>query len=103
MNPAVQSDIAILVLVGKQDAKALAEAKRIHGLFQKSHPEPTGDDKLDRQTLLLGKLDTSLQGTKLFDKKFDLQEAIADFVDRRLVKSDEARDWTWKERKYPTD
>ena len=100
-NPAVQRDIAMLILVGKEDAKAMDEAKRVYGLFENSHLEPTGDDKIDKQTLFFGKLATSLQGTKLLDPKFNVQGLIADFVYRRLVKSEESRDWTWKERKFP--
>ena len=100
-HPVVQHDIALLILVGKQDHKALQEAMRIHGLFKSSHPKPAGDDKIDKQTLFFGGLDTSLQGTKLLDPKFNVQGLIADFVDRRLVKSDESKEWTWKERKFP--
>jgi alpha-beta hydrolase superfamily lysophospholipase len=99
--PAVQSDISVLILVGRQDHKALQEATRIHGLFRSAHPEPTGDNKLDKQTLFFGKLDTKLQGTKLLDPKFNLQGIIADFIFRRLVKSDESREWPWRERKFP--
>jgi pimeloyl-ACP methyl ester carboxylesterase len=118
-NPTVQSDVSMLILVGKQDAKALKEAKQIHGVFEKYQPEPTGDDKLDKQTLVMLLLDTSLQGTKLLDasgvriefftregnKKFDAEvtapELIVDFISRRLVKSSESKDWVWKERKLP--
>ncbi len=100
-NPVVQRDIAMLILVGKEDAKELAEANRVNGLFKNSHLEPTGDDKIDKQTLFFGKLPTSLQGTKLLDPKFNVQGLIADFVYRRLQKSEESRDWTWKERKFP--
>jgi pimeloyl-ACP methyl ester carboxylesterase len=99
--PPVQHDIAILILVGKRDRKAAAEAGRIYGLFKSSHPEPTGEDKIEKQTLFFGKLDTSLEGTKLLDAKFNVQGLIADFVERRLVKSDESKQWGWKERKYP--
>ena len=99
----MQTDISMLILVGKQDAKALTEAKRIYGMFERSHPEPGGDDKLDKQTLFLGELDTNLQGTKLLDPKFNVHGVIADFVHRRLVKSDAAREWTWKERKFPNE
>lgn len=99
--PAVQHDIALLILVGKQDPRALAEAVRIHDIFSRAHPEPTGDDKTDRQTLFLGRLDTSLQGTKLLDPKFNVQGLIADFVYRRLMKSDESKEWGWKLRKFP--
>ena len=100
-HPTVQQNISILILVGRQNAKSMAAAKRIYGVFDKFHPEPTGDDKLDHQTLFLGKLNTSLQGTKLLDPKFRVKDLIADFVYRRLVRSDEAREWTWKERKFP--
>ena len=99
--PAVQRDIAVMIVVGKQDAKASSEAKRMYGIFAKSHPEPAGDDKLDKQTLFLGEFDTKLQGTKLLDPKFNLAAVIADFVQRRLVKCEAAKDWTWRERKIP--
>ena len=100
--PEVQSDIAMLILVGKQDPKALEEAKRIYGLFKTYHPEPAGDNKIDKKTLFFGKLDTKLQGTKLLDPKFNVQAIIADFIYRRLVKSEESREWTWQEQKFPT-
>ncbi len=99
--PPVQRDIAVMIVVGKQDAKALSEARRLYGIFAKSHPEPTGDDKADKQTLFLGEFDTKLQGTKLLDPKFNLSAVIADFIQRRLVKSEAAKDWTWRERKFP--
>ena len=100
-NDVVRSDIAMLILAGKRDDRAMAEAKRIHGIFERSHPVPTGDDRLDKQTLFLGGLDTSLQGTKLLDPKFNVAGIIADFVYRRLQKSDESHEWTWEERKFP--
>jgi pimeloyl-ACP methyl ester carboxylesterase len=99
--PPVQRDISIMILVGGQNPKSLSEAKRIYAIFERSHPEPTGDDKLDKQTLFLGELDTKLQGTKLLDPKFNLAAVIADFVNRRLVKNDAAKEWTWRERKFP--
>jgi pimeloyl-ACP methyl ester carboxylesterase len=105
-NPVVQSDIAMMFLVGKEDHKTLNEAKRIHGMFERWHPEPTDEDKktrLDRQTLFFFPLDTKLQGAKLLDLGSDVQDLVADFIYRRLVKSDEAREWTWKLRKSPTE
>jgi hypothetical protein len=94
-------DVAVLILVGKRDPKALEEAKRIDGMFVRYHPEPTGDDKINKQTLFFGKLDTGLQGTKLLDPKFNVAALIADFIERRLVKSEESREWSWHERKVP--
>jgi pimeloyl-ACP methyl ester carboxylesterase len=101
LSAQVIPDVAVLILVGKQDSKAQEEAKRIHGMFERYHPEPTGDNKTDRKTLFFGKLDTSLQGTKLLDPKFNVSALIADFIYRRLVKSEESRDWSWRERKVP--
>ena len=119
--PAVQRDIAVLILVGKQDSKALEEAKRIHGIFERHHPEPTGDDKADKKTLWFLLVDTNLQGTKLLDPKLGprielyahakgvkkddpkitVHDLIADFINRRLVKSEESKAWTWKDLKVP--
>jgi pimeloyl-ACP methyl ester carboxylesterase len=119
--PAVQNDISLLIVVGKQDTKALDDAKRINTLFEKYHPEPTGDDKTDKQTLFFLELDTKLQGTKLLDPKLHipillyskaegltplnrtitLQAVIADFIERRLIKSEQSKEWTWQERRSP--
>jgi hypothetical protein len=100
-NPVVQRDIAMLILVGKQENKSMEAAKQIHGLFKGFHPEPTGENKNDRKTLFLGPLDTSLQGTNLLDPKFGVAEIIGDFIERRLVKSKESEEWKWAERKRP--
>ena len=100
-HPTVQRDISVLILVGKQDGKATEEAKSVYNLLVKYHPEPTGEKKGDRRTLLFEKLDTSLQGTDLLDPKFKVQNTIADFLQRRLVKSDESKNWVWRERKQP--
>jgi hypothetical protein len=100
-HPTVQRDISVLILVGKQDGKATEEAKSVHNLLVRYHPEPTGENKGDRRTLLFEELDTSLQGTDLLDPKFKVQNTIADFLQRRLVKSDESKNWVWRERKQP--
>jgi dienelactone hydrolase len=100
-EPVVQRNIPMLILAGKEDPKAMSEARRIFLHLKSFHPEPTGDDKVDKQTLFLGPLATSLQGTKLLDPKFNVQALIADFIYRRLVKSEESKEWTWKERKFP--
>jgi pimeloyl-ACP methyl ester carboxylesterase len=94
-------NVSMLILVGKKDGKALEEADRIHGIFARYHPEPTGDDRIDRQTLFFGKLDTLLQGAKLLDPKFNVGPLIVDFIYRRLIKSDESKEWSWRARKLP--
>jgi pimeloyl-ACP methyl ester carboxylesterase len=100
-NPQVQRNLALLILVGKQDAKAMKEAKRLYGYFEPFHPEPTGPDHLDKKTLFFGGLDTRLQGTDLLDSKFGVSDVLIDFIARRLMKSEESKEWVWKERKIP--
>jgi pimeloyl-ACP methyl ester carboxylesterase len=94
-------NVSLLFVVGKKDSKALEESTRLHAMFERFHPEPTSENALDHKTLFFGKLDTSLQGTKLLDPKFNLSAAIADFINRRLVKSEESKVWIWRERKFP--
>jgi pimeloyl-ACP methyl ester carboxylesterase len=102
-HPYVQRNIAMFIIVGEEDPKALDAAKRIHGMVEKFHPEPGTEDKVEQQTLFYVKLKTKLQGTRLLDPnlKFDVPGAIAQFIDLRLVKSDEAKEWPWRERKFP--
>jgi pimeloyl-ACP methyl ester carboxylesterase len=96
-------DVSLLILVGRKDPKALEEAARLQTMFEKYHPEPTGENAIDHKTLFFGKLDSSLQGTKLLDPKFDVNVSaiIAEFIQRRLVKSEESKMWIWRERKFP--
>jgi hypothetical protein len=107
-HPAVERDISMLILVGAKEPKALDAAKRLHGLVEKFRPDQRGDDS--KRTLYFARLDTQLQGTKLLDPSLKLCEppdrvdvpgTIVDFIDRRLVKADEAKELDWKERKFP--
>ncbi len=120
-NPVLQRDVAMMILVGKENSKALKCANQIYGLFERSHVELIGDEKIDKCNLFFLRVNTSLQGTKLlepnmgvgielytraegakkFDSKVTVQELIADFIHRRLEKSEESRDWSWRERKVP--
>jgi pimeloyl-ACP methyl ester carboxylesterase len=99
--PYVQAGPAVMVLVGKGNAKAKDDAKRIYSRFEKAHPVAP-EDRKDQQTLFLGQFETSLQGTKLLEEKsLNIPEYIRAFIDQRLVKAPEAKTWVWKERKYP--
>jgi hypothetical protein len=101
-NPAVLSQIAVMIVVGGETPKALAEAKRIHAIFKPYHPEPEGDNKGEKRTLFLGDLGTSLQGTKLLNaKELHVNDHIAQFISLRLIKTAEASGWAWKELKRP--
>jgi len=104
-NPAVARNIPMLILVGGESSRLVADAERIHKLLSKNHPEPTEEDRekyLAKKTLFLGVLRTGMQGAKMLqDKKLGVEKHIARFIDLRLVNSDEAREWTWKELRKP--
>jgi pimeloyl-ACP methyl ester carboxylesterase len=97
----LRGQLAVMLLVGAENPKALADAKAIHKLFKPYHLEPEGENKVERKTLFLGSLDTSLQGTKLLDaKELHVRDHIAQFIYLRLVKGAEAG-WAWKVLKKP--
>ena len=92
------SPIHVMILVGKNATKPMADAKSIHQRFEKSR----GPAEKDQQTLFFGRLDTKLQGTKMLEEKtLGVPRTIGQFIYLRLVKSPEAKNWTWKERKRP--
>jgi hypothetical protein len=101
-NPTVRNDISILILVGKGDGKALSEAKRVYSIFERDHPKPDPEKKAEQQTLFFTPLETTLQGTKLLaEKNLKADEIISAFLNLRLIKNDQAKNWMWKERKLP--
>ncbi len=104
-NPFVSRSIPMLILVGGESTRLVADAERIHKLLSKNHPEPSEEDRdkyLAKKTLFLGVLKTGMQGTKMLqDKKLGVEKHIARFIHLRLINSDEAREWTWKELRKP--
>jgi pimeloyl-ACP methyl ester carboxylesterase len=94
----VMRGLSVLILVGKQDSKAVREATRLHSAFKKFHPDVPDEEKAERQDLFFGRLDTSLQGSKLLNAKgLRLEKMIDQFITYRLV--NKAKDYPWKERK----
>ena len=101
-HPAVRNEISVLILVGNGDNKALGEAKRVYSIFERDRLKPDPEKKADQQTLFFTPLETKLQGANLLtDKNLKVEEIITAFFNLRLVKSDSAKTWLWKERKLP--
>jgi len=97
----VQKNISIMILVGKENAKCLEDARRLNDLFAKYHPEPE-ENKKELKTLWFGRLPTKLQGTKLFEEpSLRIEPLIGQFLFFRMVKNPEAKKILWKERKLP--
>jgi len=101
-NPAISQDIAVLILVGKNEGSALSEANRVYSLFEREHPKPDPEKKAEQQTVFFNPLETKLQGSNLLtEKNLKTDEIISAFLNLRLQKSDQSKNWLWKERKLP--
>ena len=86
----VRRELAIFLIVGKGDDKSLKDATRIHGMLAKFH--------VDKEDLLIGGLDTSLQGTKLLNEAtLNLAAHIVEFIQTQVV----SKPIPWQQRKNP--
>jgi pimeloyl-ACP methyl ester carboxylesterase len=84
----------MLILVGKQEKKPYDDAKQIQKYVAKYHKK-SGTDK-ENQTLILGPLNTNLQGTAMLEVKgLNIDEHIAAFIYYRLAKPEQARKYAW--------
>ncbi len=92
-DPAVRSDIAILLIAGKKRSASSQEINRLYDSFKRFHPD---SEKKDLFRVLPV---TPLQGAKLLSEpSLKVNQAIGEFV-ALLVK----RQFPWAERKTPLD
>jgi pimeloyl-ACP methyl ester carboxylesterase len=93
-NPLIRSRLPMMILVGREDSKALSDARRIHNLLKRFHPDPK-EVGPERQDLFFFPLPTKLQGTKMLGvKSLNIEKAIGSFIDVRLVK----QSYPWEQR-----
>ncbi len=101
--PYVRSELSVMILAGNKGPQYMRVADALNNLF-KSPPRPD-ETKLaiESKTLLfLSNIATPLQGCKLLDEpSLNIKGKIVSFLDLRLVKNPQAKDWVWKERKHP--
>jgi pimeloyl-ACP methyl ester carboxylesterase len=93
-NPAVKTQLSVLLVAGSEDSKASGEVKKLHSTLQAGHAK-NPDDK----AIFLVQPDTLLSGTKLLGRELDVKEMIASFVDKRLV--DRKSEFAWQNRTSP--
>ncbi len=87
-HPIVRRDLATLIIVGQEDAKACSDARRIHRALERSRSK-------DATNLELFEPPTSLQGVRLIMARgMNVGRAIAVFIDRQLVKKADMYRWT---------
>ncbi len=75
-DPAIRSDISILLIAGKRKPKYSAELNRLYDSFKRYHPDPEKDD--------LNKFlpESTLQGTKLLSEpSLKVDQWIAAFIE----------------------
>jgi len=102
-NPAVRSQISVMIIVGRGNSTAMSDARRIVNLLKPYHPEAEREeDRVAKRTLFPVSLDTTLQGSKLLDARgLQTPQYIAKFIELRLLQSEQSKAWTWKALKRP--
>jgi pimeloyl-ACP methyl ester carboxylesterase len=92
-TPPIAGQVAIQIVAGANDPKAVKNARQLHNLAKKLYV-----DKPQQQMLFLDVgYKTRLQGTKMLGEKLGLEERIANFIELRAVK----QPFSWTERKGP--
>jgi alpha-beta hydrolase superfamily lysophospholipase len=81
----VRGRIAMLIAVGNQDRKALADADRLRHRLERFHPPPRSEADQD---FFYVPYETSLQGTKILEENLKLDRNILKFVDLRIAQLD---------------
>jgi predicted esterase len=93
-SPVLNAGVSIMLLVGNEDPKQLAEVQRMHATLERFHPLPAAGQEATDQTLFFKGLDTKVQGTKLLGVRgLNVEQRIKKFIDLRLV----AKDYPWME------
>jgi hypothetical protein len=101
VNPITRKQLSVMLVAGKNEAKSVGEAKRLHMKLQQFHPKPTNDPEVDRKTqdLFIVTPDTELQGSKLLSRALPIANNIANFLNLRLTERQDQYSWT--DRKSP--
>ncbi len=97
---ALQKKIAIFLAVGRDDRRALAQAKRIYTQLQRRRtPQERRRTPQEREQLRTIGYRTSLQGVKLLKKEFPLEDHIVKFINEMVA----SQKIPWAPRKPPVE
>jgi len=93
-QPDILRQIATMILVGQQNAKALQQSTGVYNMLKALHPTVDAENLAER-TLLYKPLPTSLEGTKMLDApELQIPQWIAWFIKVRLAD----QTFPWKKR-----
>jgi pimeloyl-ACP methyl ester carboxylesterase len=100
-SPALHQQISVMVLVGKENEKAMRDATRVHSLLQKSRAarnariQEDAEQLKEQKDLFFKGFDTELQGGRLLAVRMNppVHEFIGTFIQLRLVD----KDYPWLE------
>jgi dienelactone hydrolase len=95
---ALKSDLPMLILVGKEDHKAIKDADQIYKLIKPLHAD--SQDENQKQTFYYVRLPTKLQGAELFTdaaRELKVNEIIANFLRSCVVEPA----YLWRPRRMP--
>jgi pimeloyl-ACP methyl ester carboxylesterase len=93
----LRKNLPVLILVGRDDSKSYGDAERVSKIFKRTPPKKPEDT-----TYFFNTLNTKLQGTHLLEPKtLNTDKMISQFLQLRLVQSEDAKNWTWKKLKKP--
>lgn len=99
-HPAVKKQLTLVLIVGRQDSKSFADARKINTQLENFRPEMKKNDvKNEDRSLFFFELDTNLVGTGLLNEALRVKNGLANIVKLRL--SDRSEDFAWSERKDP--
>jgi pimeloyl-ACP methyl ester carboxylesterase len=83
-SEAVAKELSVMILAGKENGRALAEATRVNAGFAAGRLESA---KKENRDLFFGRLDSQLQGTDLLtEEKLNVPALVGEFIDLRIVK-----------------
>jgi pimeloyl-ACP methyl ester carboxylesterase len=83
-HPVVGHRLSVMVAVGKKDAGALSEAKRLVTALERQHGEASAEKRPEEKEVVFYAADTNLQGTKLLDRNLEVVPIIAQFIKFRV-------------------
>lgn len=96
-TPSVRSELAVMIITGKNHSRTMNEAKRLYNALERFHPMPPASEP-DKQTLVMRTPNTSLHGTRLVtEKSLKVDQMILKFIDLRLAR----QPVPWSDRRGP--